>query len=246
MVRSVPLPELTERYHNVVSHAEAFNRPFRPGSQESLFPDHPPAQPWCTQHIFSDTVVLIADSTSADSSLRLLVWAWRLFQFFLSAGFPLRGAVTHGEVSIDQQSRIYLGPALVDAYELERSQQWVGAAIDASVLGAHPDLARHMAAESNILSDIFPLHAVPMEGATREMHTFNWRFNLVVKNGTRSLFPPVDDPRAAEKQQNAIAFARAVRASGRVYTQGERQPPLELRAYFVGDSEPPFTHGDDL
>ena len=181
-----------------------------------------------------------------DSTLRLLVYAWRLLQLLLGSHFPVRGAVTRGPMYVNEQLNVFLGEALVRAYELEQQQQWIGVAIDPSVLSAHPDLANGLLPNDSLLGHIFREYDVPMKGdRTERLRTLNWRFNLVVKDGTRWLFAESDREDVAVKIQNTLAFAKSVVESGYVYARDDNVP-VELRGCFVGDTEPPFSHGDDL
>jgi hypothetical protein len=243
-VKSTPLSELLTSYRGLLRQADAYNQPL-PNSPVAnrLFPTHPTTSPWCHQYIFSDSIVMLADSSSIDSCLRLLVASWRLFQFFLAAGFPLRGGISHGEISIE--SGVLIGSAIVDAFELEASQNWIGAAIHRSVIEAYPEINREMQTDGTVWHEILRLYPVPMKnGSAPELPTLNWRFNLLVKDGTRSLFPHSDIPDIQTKQNNTLDYARAVAQSGRLYIQDGSL--AELKAMWVGNVQPPFEHGDDL
>ena len=51
----------------------------------------------------------------------------------LRLGLPLRGSVTLGRCVLHKKSSTYLGDALVEAVELEKSQEWVGVTLGASL-----------------------------------------------------------------------------------------------------------------
>ncbi|HYM19783.1 MAG TPA: hypothetical protein VEW28_02140 [Candidatus Kapabacteria bacterium] len=88
---------------------------------------------------FSDSLLFWTNDDSAISFQLLLPVLWRLFGSCFAAGIPLRGAVTHGVLEVDQgqieaattvlQTRI-LGKSVVDAYRFERDQIWSGCMID--------------------------------------------------------------------------------------------------------------------
>ena len=94
--------------------------------------------------LFSDTLFLWIPTTSdcgaTDTVERMCVIASLLLSRFMEAGLPIRGAVAVGEctASIDQPGEtglpatILLGRPVVDAYELERAQEWSGAALCSS------------------------------------------------------------------------------------------------------------------
>ncbi|MDP3013968.1 MAG: hypothetical protein Q8M92_06990, partial [Candidatus Subteraquimicrobiales bacterium] len=124
---------------------------------------------------------------------------------------------------------------------------WIGVAIDESVEQAYPELFEHVKDNENILSSIFLRYPVPFkDGIIKELHTLNWRFNLIVQKGTRSLFKETNDKDVVEKINNTLNYAETVVKSGSIYAKNEETFPVELRSMWVGDSEPPFKHGDDL
>jgi hypothetical protein len=247
-IEAVPLDELSAQYEQIVAQARAYVRPqVRAAGLPSLFPNRPPHVPWCDQHIFSDSIILAAREDTDEACLELLLYAWRLTQFFIAVGMPLRGGVAYDEMYSNPNSRVFLGKALTIAYKKEGIQDWAGIAIDESVKNRYRDLFSHIEEPENILSVIFKRYPVPLKnGTTLEAHTVNWRYNYIVERGTRSLFPPSADPDAQRKIDNTLHYARSTIQQGLVYCQDEARNPIELRAFFVGAREPPFPHGDDL
>lgn len=51
----------------------------------------------------------------------------------LAAGLPTRGAISHGEFYANETDQVFVGKALVEAYELAESQEWIGAAVAPSL-----------------------------------------------------------------------------------------------------------------
>mgnify|MGYP001600952090 CR=1 FL=1 len=235
----------------------------------SLFPDHPPNAPWCQKFVFSDTIILVSLDDKAVSALKLLVYAWRLSQSFIAFQMPLRGGIAFGELYSNPLRNICLGRALTTAYDLERTQAWIGVAIHSSVEEAFPELFSPENENYGLLDDIFlrypvpmkPLpikgifsriwaalrHPVPVESDTSEcLRTLNWRFNLVVENGTRSLFASDGLPDVMQKVVNTLKYAETVVRSGRIYVADQSNLPIEFRSMWIGGKEPPFPHGDNL
>jgi hypothetical protein len=246
-ISETPIEELTSKYEKLIDTTEALNRPTLPGpSLPTLFPDHKNNSPWCIKNIFSDSIILISHDNTQLSTMKLLVYAWRLTQVFIAYKMPLRGAITCGELYTNPQKSITLGKALTSAYELENKQQWIGVVIDNCMKESMPELFQHIN-NVPILSDIFFEYDVPFkDGSTKRYHTLNWRWNMIVKDGTRSLFSESQDGGATEKINNALAYAKSIIDSKRVYVQNQDQLPVELRSFWVGDQQPPFAHGDDL
>lgn len=250
-VAETPLDQLAAKYDQImIRTTEAMNRPFpKNHGAPRLFPNHPDAEPWCIQYVFSDTIILISGGENEDSCLKLLVYAWRLTQLLIAADMPPRGAITFGEVYVNPDNNIVLGRALTDAYELERTEDWIGVAIHKSLEDAFPALFQCFRDSTNILSHLFRRYPVPLkDGSRRNLHTLNWRWNMVVKKGTRSLFARQGHTAIMEKVNNTLDYAKTVVDPKQVYASGPGVP-IELRTFYVSDSPPgdhPFPHGDDL
>lgn len=78
---------------------------------------------------FSDTFLLYTKSDT-DENCRLLCDALAALVFFgLHTRYAkIRCGVSYGEVEIDVSNSVYVGLPIVQAYELEKYQQWVGGA----------------------------------------------------------------------------------------------------------------------
>jgi hypothetical protein len=247
LVKDYPLQELVKKYVSMVQVTDAMNRPLQlNGSVPSLFPDHGQNEPWCQRYIFSDSIILISNGNDDRSCFKLLVYTWRLLQMLLAMKFPARGGIYCDELYENRQMNLILGRALTGAYTLERQQQWIGMAVDNTVVASHPVLFSSFEA-IDVLGHLLFLYPVPFKDGTRNtLHTLNWRFNLLVQKGTRSLFSQSAEPSIREKVQNTLEYARAIIASGKVYIRNQETLPVELRSFYIGDSQAPFSHGDDL
>ena len=252
LLTALSLDELATRYERITTQARDFmGAQAQYGSHQSLFRNPRRRSVGYTQHMFSDSIILVANEDTDISCLELLLYVWRLEQLFLAAGMPLRGAVEYGEIYSNPVSGIALGKALSEAYRTEAEQDWIGICVNKSVTERYPEIfdgpenGRDWPAE--IFREIFKMYAVPLKnGTVKRSCTINWRFNYVVKKGTRSLFSSNSDPSIQRKVQNTLKYARKVVESRRLYTQNDETLPAELRVFWVGDHEPPFPHGDDL
>jgi hypothetical protein len=74
---------------------------------------------------FSDTFLLWTDY-EAHRLPAFMSMCIELFCYGLELGIPLRGALGVGDAHMDKSKNIYLGPALIDAAEAEKSQRWLG------------------------------------------------------------------------------------------------------------------------
>lgn len=246
---STPLLELAHDYERRIVESHFLNRPHNLSEKTpTLFKDHHIDAPWCAQYVFSDSIILVSHEADIMSCMKLIVCAWRLSQHFMAVGTPLRGGIAYGELYQNPRLNVVVGKALAKAYELEECQNWIGAAIDVSVVERFPEVfAAFDRDEFPIIKDLLFEYAVPMkDGTTRWLKTINWRWNLVVEKGTRSLFSDSDDPKVIEKVRNTLKYVETFVQTGRIYVQDQSNLPVELRSYFIGGKEPPFDHGDDL
>ena len=247
-VLTTPLSELADKYERRIAEADAMNRPANFASDTpSLFPDHPSSAPWCQRFVFSDSIILVSNDDQAVSALKLLVYAWRLSQAFIAFQMPLRGGIAFGELYVNTLRNICLGRALTTAYDLERIQAWIGVAIHPSAVDAFPEFFSPDDATRGLLDDIFLPYPVPMKDNTaQQLRTLNWRFNLIVEKGTRSLFVSDGPTDVIQKVTNTLIYVETVVRSGRIYVSDQSMLPVELRSMWIGGKEPPFPHGDDL
>lgn len=80
----------------------------------------------CNVSIVSDTILALEDD-SAEGLERLLKFSKLLLERSLANGFPIRGAITQGEIT---WGKMIYGKPVVDAFVLEKAQDWIGIACD--------------------------------------------------------------------------------------------------------------------
>ncbi len=249
IIDHTPLHELASKYEYMITSSEKMNRPYLSNeTTPRLFPDHQKNKPWCKRYIFSDSIILISLGDDPVSFLKLIVYARKLLQSLLAMRLPARGGIAFGELHENSGLNVVLGKALTRAYELERKQQWIGVAIEKELEQIFPEVfSLIIKPDSGIAKDIFLRYPVPFkDGSTKLLHTLNWRFNLIVEKGTRSLFNKTDDKEVQTKIENTLEYARTIVKSGRIYVHDQDTLPIELRSFYVGSKEPPFPHGDEL
>lgn len=252
LVSEQPAGELGQKFTRVVGQTlRAMNRPLLdPGTEPTLFPAHPADKTWCLSYAFSDSIIMVSHNNSQDACLAVLVYALRSMQYLLLSGFPVRGGAAFGEMYVDERASLFLGKALTTAYELEERQNWVGASLDDSLVAVVAPLFEATPTTGYpLMNALFPSYEVPMKnGPVRAYRTINWRWNLVVEKGTRSLFKVNDEWPARVKVENALNYSHYIRSSGLAYHIPEAEVPIEVRSIFVADGPPraTMTHGDDL
>lgn len=78
---------------------------------------------------FSDTIVVFTKQDSIEClELLTLSVSW-LFAKAMSMGIPMKGAISHGEMSVNISRQIFFGQPLIDAYLLEEDVAFYGIVI---------------------------------------------------------------------------------------------------------------------
>lgn len=80
--------------------------------------------------IFSDTLIAFSKGNSENDALALLLLTTEVFTLALHYCIPLRGGIAYGRFAFNFDLNLFSGPALVDAYHLGESSQWLGVVID--------------------------------------------------------------------------------------------------------------------
>jgi len=80
--------------------------------------------------IFSDTLIAFSKGSTQNDALALLLLTTEVFTLALHYCIPLRGGIAHGRFSFNLDQNLFSGPALVDAYDLGETSQWLGVIVD--------------------------------------------------------------------------------------------------------------------
>ncbi|MCC7091802.1 MAG: hypothetical protein IT524_07595 [Nitrosomonas sp.] len=92
---------------------------------------------------FSDTVLFYTKNDTDEAVKELLsTVAWLVFETLQGGNTKVRGGLAYGEAYIDPLNALFVGQPIVDAYNLEKSQQWSGAALSSSAVNRLPEMAR--------------------------------------------------------------------------------------------------------
>lgn len=171
---------------------------------------HPPAPEVNVKppHIFSfsDTYVLISQDLSEQAIRSFILTSALLTQYLYAQSLGVRGAITFGEADFIPGTQHLVGKGIVAAAKLEKKQDWLGVIVD---LPSMPEGAVQLF-EQPLVAPLFTRWNVPLkEGQTlQDALVVNWRYNLYVEGGTKSLFgSPPGDPEKL-KIQNTLVFAK--------------------------------------
>jgi hypothetical protein len=136
---------------------------------------------------FSDTFILFSRGDSLQE-FALLEQAGRLFfQRLILAEIPVRGAISHGKLYSNLEKNIFIGEALIEAYEYGEQQKWLGLLLAPSVYrrlnGSDLDIRRR-----------YNYRPAPIQGVITHPspeNVFAFAFNNVTTNGANPLLSAI-------------------------------------------------------
>jgi hypothetical protein len=164
---------------------------------------------------FSDSIVFYSldDSYEAFRSI-LKVSAEFVNVTICGPTRAIRGALSYGEFYADPENNAYVGQALIDAYELERKQDWLGVCLHSSLEGTANFIRAQKEFPSLIVQSL-----VPIKDSSNKPFCLNWIDKTTIHasfNALKSLDSCLniglkalkDDPEKAEKLKIRISNTR--------------------------------------
>jgi hypothetical protein len=100
--------------------------------------------------VFSDSIVLTTEDETDAALQSLLMRCSSVFGLMLQSGIPIRGAIAHGSYERSENiggarfptSGVFVaGRSIIDAYNFEMQQDWIGVMLAPSTVKRIPDLA---------------------------------------------------------------------------------------------------------
>jgi hypothetical protein len=118
---------------------------------------------------FSDTIILFSKG-STDTELRaLLILVTELLHKAMCSCVPVRVGVSRGKFFVNVEKSMYAGPALIDAYRVGESAQWLGITLAESVQAQA--LGLNMKSGQSKLIVEWP---VPIKEGSEKRFVVNW------------------------------------------------------------------------
>ncbi len=155
----------------------------------------------------SDTIIVYALEREPQDVIQFLWSVHHMLFYAMLYKFPLRGALTTGEMLISKDPIMLFGPALLEAFELEKSQEWSGACIG-------PSLKSYISG-AGISEEIFPLvlpYNVPFKKNAKLNSdlAINWVADFahkILQNDLPNKFQPFEQGSPEEtKVNNTVEF----------------------------------------
>lgn len=136
-------------------------------------------------HTFSDTFLFYTCEVSEDAFYALLTASHFMFIAALWKGLPIRGATAIGKLYISDE--IQIGKPIVEAYEKEKEQEWIGCWITQDCI----DRISAESREKYLRERVIVKYPIPLkDGKVSELYAFNWPY----------AFNPIIDSMDPEKQ----------------------------------------------
>jgi hypothetical protein len=175
------------------------------------------------QHVhavtFSDTIVLFSRGATLNDLRTILVMATQLLSKALHLCVPVRVGIAVGTFFFNLDESMYAGPALIEAYRLGESAQWIGIVTSQEVYRRASE-AKLQSGSSEVVSPA----EIPVDGGTKPGYAINWPVILrssiaaprpvtaeQVYQGFAQYFGAFEalDPRTRRKYENTAAFMNA-------------------------------------
>ncbi len=94
--------------------------------KEDLLKFYPERQKIIRYVFVSDSLLLFTENDSKESFDCLIGATAQLMVGGIAKNFPIRGAISHGNFYFNNSTKLFFGPALVDAVKYEKIQNWMG------------------------------------------------------------------------------------------------------------------------
>lgn len=135
---------------------------------------------------FSDSVILVTKDCSDKALNKLTKAVIRLMQLSFKMSLPIKGAISKGHLTLDEQRQLVFGQALVDAYLLEEELFYYGVAVHHSI----EDLVR-----KNITEHFYHILPLPMKSGIIPHYQLSYHlyaFDLSKKDSTGKILSDLD------------------------------------------------------
>lgn len=204
--------------------------------------DSPPTLPTAEQtHLnslfISDSIIIWTDDDYPNRFVEIISVVKQHMKLAIELGFPLRGAITSGEIAVKtgnhkKSSKLnsyntILGLPLTKAYLLENTAEWSGCIIDENTINHYnTQVDLYKSSQSNILDlnglveiDILKPYKVPMKtGRIKEYYTVNWTHFMgprlkeeIIRKSFNRHNKKTDDWSIENKIRNTINYYRATK-----------------------------------
>lgn len=183
--------------------------------------------------VFSDNIILTVEGKESDSLLTVAGACSQLMYELLKADIPIRGAISQGNFirSSVGKSVFVAGRTVIEAYQFEQMQDWIGIMIAPSVILSVPDLEKHCNLDWRKAVDIFqkeryllkwaafiqPCHSIPFHTTNPFNNSSYDGFAVVPTSGLPELLKLQESTKEAMDKLNWLCAVAPTPASQRKY-----------------------------
>jgi hypothetical protein len=127
--------------------------------------------------MFSDSIILISNDDSINSSLNIISDAGWIISNAVKQRIPIKGAIAYGKQTADFKQSLHFGKPLIDAFELQNELQFYGIVL-------HHSVEKHLveALSAPILEGLLIRYPVPMKSGKINHYIVDWTSQLEEEN----------------------------------------------------------------
>jgi hypothetical protein len=179
--------------------------------------------------VVSDSIILWTNDLTEESFLNIISVTSSILMAGIVTGIPLRGAITAGSLmrlsnkyksNMDNVTDTVIGKGLVDAYLLEKTQQWSGGFISKSVFEELEN--NQIWIDAIIKAGFIQKYNVPLKGNDSNEYVLNWclldeKWKKLSEEMIKESFEKWNkklDSSAEEKRNNTVKFFKHMTAIG--------------------------------
>jgi hypothetical protein len=174
--------------------------------------------------VISDSIILTSQDDSIDAHFALFALTWKILQSSIMHKLPIRGAISYGDLYLNDVKNIVVGNPLKEAYELEGQCDWIGICLHAHTEPIILKIIEELNCQT--LFDIWlPIYDIPLKDARkRPLRAINWRMNITFEKGVTAYLNPDTSPEdSKQKYLNSLEFSYFCRNRG-AYINWEDMP----------------------
>lgn len=168
---------------------------------------------------FSDTFLIYSEDDSAESFAAIeMVCRWFIFSL-IRQKIPVRGAMSCGTFYVDSENQIFLGEALLEAYEFGENQDWIGYMLTPSSLNRLNEVNLPVEERLNYVRYSIPFKKPVSDQNYAACILGNW---AILGDGSNPLSKPLSemearesDDRVKSKYGRTLRFVDKHKRSGR-------------------------------
>lgn len=133
---------------------------------------HPNNKSWTNgnirEFVFSDSIILFSEADDMNSALKIIIASAAVIIGSFAADLPLKGAIAHGEMTVDINRSLFYGKPLINSYLLHDELKMYGAIVH--------DSAEKKFDEYELLNSPMLLlhHTCPLKEASVKHYINNW------------------------------------------------------------------------